>query len=575
MIIGVFAFLTGRTLRNRIGRQLKQLRNPRYAIAFLLGGAYLGWVLFGQGSRGGAMPLDRGRVEVIGSLFVLGAVVWAWVFGLERRVLAFSPAEVSFLFPAPIRRRDLIQFKLLRSQLLVLLNSVLWTLILSAEHGASGWLRMLAIWTLLSTLTMHRLGASFVRTTLVEHGVHGVRHRVLSLLLLGGVTIALLWSVAEALPDLAVASHQGIGSVLSALADAMDRPVAATLLWPFRALVRPLAAGDAAEWGRAMLPALALLVLHYVWVVRSDAAFEEAAADASMRRAEQLTARRAGHAVDIDAGARRSLALRAQGPAGWAIVWKNLISVLRTRRVRNVALVVAAGAAGAAILTLVLRSDFGEVIGSLALTWGIALLVIGPQYVRNDLRNDLRKLDLLRTYPLSGTTIVAAEIAASTVVLALLQLALLGVAYIAFLRAASPPSLFGAELSLAARSALLLAAAIAVPALSYTGLLIHNAAALLFPAWVHLGSGRPGGVEALGQNLLTMLAFVVLLGAAAAVPAAAAFAVATALRPGGWWAAVPAALTLALGLATECALALKWLGGVFSRTDVTEAGLEA
>src|SRR5439155_1724547 len=60
-------------------------------------------------------------------------------------------------------------------------------------------------------------------------------------------------------------------------------------------------------------------------------------------------------------------------------------------------------------------------------------LVLGPQWVRNDLRNDLLKLDLLRSYPLPGRAVVAAETAASTLVLTALQLALLVIAYLAFL----------------------------------------------------------------------------------------------------------------------------------------------
>ena len=55
--------------------------------------------------------------------------------------------------------------------------------------------------------------------------------------------------------------------------------------------------------------------------------------------------------------------------------------------------------------------------GWLAATWAALTLVIGPQWIRNDLRSDLLKLDLLRSYPLPGRAVVAAETAASTLVL--------------------------------------------------------------------------------------------------------------------------------------------------------------
>ena len=83
-------------------------------------------------------------------------------------------------------RRGLVQYKLLRNQLLILFNSLLWTLILARERfGASPWLRALSIWVLLTTISFHRLGASFVRTSLLEHGRIALRHRVVSLVLLG------------------------------------------------------------------------------------------------------------------------------------------------------------------------------------------------------------------------------------------------------------------------------------------------------------------------------------------------------------------------------------------------------
>jgi hypothetical protein len=574
----VFGYLGWCSARNRLARQVRQLRNPRYALALVLGGGYLAWVLLGQRRDAAPLPIAPDRLELAGALLVLGAVLWSWVFGLERRVLAFSPAEVTFLFPAPIRRRDLIQFKLLRSQLLVLFNSVLWTILLTTGHGASPWRRMFAIWVLLSTLTLHRLGASFVRTTLAEHGVSGARHRILSLALLGVVAIGLTWSAADALPDVAVAARDGLGDGIGALADASRRPLAAAILLPFRMLVRPLVASTASAWLAAIGPALGLLVLHYVWVIRSDAAFEEAAVEASLRRAAAL----AGGSGTTPARRQHTrvpspvFPLRRLGRPATAITWKNTVALLRTRRASTTVVALAVFAVGVAVTSAYVATGLDEVVGVLAGMWAALLVVIGPQWVRNDLRNDLRKLELLRTYPVPGRAIVAAEVAASTFALTVLQLALLLVSWVAFLGPAGRDLvLFGAPVDLEARTAILATAVLALPGVNFVGLLIHNGAALLFPAWVHLGTGRPGGVEALGQNLLTVIAFVILLAAALLVPAALAAAVLVACRGLGIWAAVPAAAVLTLGAATESAAALRWLGRVFERTDVTAAGLEA
>src|SRR4051812_11030088 len=218
-MIRVFGYLVWRSGFNRINRQLRHLRSPRYLAALLLGIGYLWFMILGQRSGPAAGEMSDPRVlELVGALALLGAVAWGWVFGVERRVLRFTPAEVTFLFSGPVSRRGLIQFKLLRSQLFILFNALLWTLILSRERlGVSPWLRVISIWVLLTTLSFHRLGASFVRTSLAEHGRLGIRHRVVSLTVLGAMLIGLTWSIAGALPQLAESSGDTPFAFLPAL----------------------------------------------------------------------------------------------------------------------------------------------------------------------------------------------------------------------------------------------------------------------------------------------------------------------------------------------------------------------
>lgn len=580
-MIAVFSYLLVCSTRNRIGRQLRQLRNPRYIAAFVLGGGYLYLMLWGQRSApGSALAANLRSLELLTAIFLAGAVAWAWAFGRERRVLAFSPAEVAFLFPGPVTRRGLIQFKLLRMQLVILGNTLIWTLISFGEQlGTSRWLRPISIWVLLSTLAMHRLGASFVRTSLAEHGIDGLRHRVISLLVLGAVLIALTWSAADLLPAIVTGWNQDVGAFLSAVDSAARQPVPNALLLPFRLLARPLAATSTAVWLEAIGPALVLLVLHYVWVLRSDTAFEEAALEASLKRATRLS-EASGRTGTVATGAPQHVSppLFRLAPVGWpgtAIFWKNVVGVLRTRRVGNVLLVLAVASAIVAIASFDSDGTIAEVLGTLAGTWALLLTLIGPQWVRNDLRSDLRKLDLLRTYPLSARTIVGAEAAASTFVLSALQLILLLFAYLAFLGNTSFDLDVGFDLDLGRRTVVLAAAFVALPVLNYMGLLLHNGAALLYPAWVHLGTGRSGGVEALGQNVLTMLAFAVILAGTLAPPTVLGVGVFALLEPVlGFPALLPAAMVAAAGMAAEAWLVIVWLGSVFERTDVTAAGLE-
>jgi ABC-2 type transport system permease protein len=571
-MIRVFGYLAWRSARNRIVRQLRHLRSPRYLAALLLGAGYLWFMIVGQRSTPAAGEMPDARVlELIGALALMGAVAWGWVFGVERRVLAFTPAEVTFLFSGPVSRRGLIQFKLLRNQLLILFNALLWTLILSRERfGVSSWLRVVSIWVMLTTLSFHRLGASFVRTSLSEHGRLGLRHRVVSLVVLGTVLIAFTLSTADALPQI-VAAGADPGRLLAAAAEAAQRPLPSALTYPFRVMVRPLAAHSVTEWVGALWPALILLGLHYVWVMRSDSAFEEAAAEVSLRRARELADRRGGPAAGAQTARKVTAPVFRLAPVGWpagAILWKNLVAVTRTRRVRNAALALASLGVVVGVMSFDPGGALAEITGWLVVSWAGITIVTGPQYVRNDLRGDLLKLDLLRSYPLRGWSVVIAEAAASTLMLTAIQLSLLGIGYLAFLGNQSMVP------DLEERTMLLGAAVVFLPAINLLGMLIQNGAALLYPAWVRLGSGRSGGVEALGQNLLMMVAFVALLSLTLALPAALAGGAFLLLRPLlEGWAALPA-MVLALGaIAFEAALIVEWLGGIFERTDPATAGI--
>jgi hypothetical protein len=214
------------------------------------------------------------------------------------------------------------------------------------------------------------------------------------------------------------------------------------------------------------------------------------------------------------------------------------------------------------------EGSLAEIAGWLALFWAGLMVISGPQYVRNDLRGDLLKLDLLRSYPLRGWSVVLAEAAASTVMLTAMQLALLLLSYLAFLgnRTMEP--------DLGERTLLLLICVTFLPPINLLGMLIQNGAALLYPAWVHLGSGRTAGVEALGQNLLMVIAFVALLSATLLLPAVIGTGSYLLLRGAiADWALAPAAV-LSLGtIGFEAAWLVEWLGGVFERTDPAAAGI--
>ncbi len=554
-MIDAALYLFGATLRNRGRRLMRQLRSPRYVIAILVGIAYLGLVFFGQ--RHGRPTTPPGPSLAAAGTLLLAAIVFKWwLFGADRSALAFTPAEIQFLFPAPLSRAQVLGFKLARNQLLVLVNAALWTVLFwRGGPGLGAVPHFLGLWLCFSTLSLHRLGAALTRDSLLQHGSQGWRRAwpavLILLLYVAGAVLA--WQRLD-LPD--------AGPVGRVAALVTTAPLG-WLLLPFRIPLAPLAAQGSSEFLAALFPALLLAGVHLLWVLRADRSFEDAALEASARRAELLARwRREGSVAAAPAGAgRRRLPLAAAGSPLTAIVWKNLTRLLRTVSPAFLVTLVVLTAIGIG-LGAAERESRGELItlgGTLALAWAAALSLLGPQWIRADLRGELNQIDQLRTWPLSGTVIMAGMILSSALLLTVVQAVLgaLGVWALALERQIPLPG----PLVLA----LWCAGLILLGGLNLIAFGIQNGAALLFPAWVRTEI-RPGGIEQMGQHLLTAGVSFLLLLLFLVGPAVVGGGAAYLLRPGlGAWALLAAALVASAGLLLEGFLLVDWLGDRFER----------
>jgi ABC-type Na+ efflux pump permease subunit len=185
--------------------------------------------------------------------------------------------------------------------------------------------------------------------------------------------------------------------------------------------------------------------------------------------------------------------------------------------------------------------------------------------VRFDLRRDLRRMDLLRTAPLSGRGIMTGEITATAIVLSFYQALLAAVALVGL---ASSPELedWG---SLFRATGLTLIPLLPLINLFTVG--VQNGGALLFPEWVR-SERHPGGIAALGQTVIGLVATGALLAVVLAVPAGVAWLAWLGANPAiGVWSVPVGGGLAALMLAAEAWLFLGWLGGVFERFDAAEA----
>lgn len=565
-------YLLWHSARNRLRGQVARLKRPRYLLAVLAGGLYFGTLLFNSqmpSPISGSTSSPFGQLIYTTILFV--TIASGWVLGSDRPALVFSEAEVQLLFPAPLSRAALVRYKVAQAQIIVLFSVLIWVIIL--RRGGMMlpfWMRAISLWVILSTMYLHRVGASLVRTSAVSHGSRGMRSNLIPIAVVLTAVAIVGWTIVRAIPSVRAAMLVGEGG--DALARLAQTQPLAAILFPFRLLVAPLFADNAKHWLYAILPAFALMALHYPWVTHTDAAFEEAVADAAAKRARITAAsrnpRRRQLAVAEGAPPKPWFLLAPVGHPAVAIVWKNVLAYTRALRLTTLAiLIVGIAAIGFAVYSQV--GDWSELasIGEALCAIPIVMLVIlGPGFVRSDLRQDLLQLDQLRSYPLRGSTIVAAEIASTTVILT-------GIQYLLLAIAASLAS-FDSHPPVPIAPAVLIAI-VALPTLNAISLTVANGAALLFPGWVRLGDGRAAGIEAMGQNVLAVFVSLITTFLAMLLPLIVSAFLASGLsvlvsRPLDIWAFVFTAPVGALLALAELWLVIKWLGRVFARTDLAQ-----
>jgi hypothetical protein len=331
------------------------------------------------------------------------------------------------------------------------------------------------------------------------------------------------------------------------------------VVWPFMAVARPLFSA----WPQPYLTDLAwsVVVMFAIaaWVLKSDEAFQEAAADVAERRSQEPTR----HGAPSYTVRSTGWTLAPIGRPETAFAWKAAMQTLRLVDRRNVARM----AAIVVSLTIVAASlgranELSSMLGAFSLGGTLFAILLAPQVLRVDMRQDLRHLELLKTWPVKAAAVVRGQLLWPGVLITAGAWAMLAVAMFlsgTILTKVSPGWRMGGGAALA----------ILAPALIFSQLTIHNAVALLFPAWVPLGHQRPRGLDAMGQRLI-MLGGTWLLLVLSVVPGALAggivwFALGRFLGPA---ALVPSAVVCTVIVGLEVLLATEALGPAYERLDL-------
>lgn len=561
-MIRPFLFITLRSFKNRILSRLRRLREPRYVIGFVAGLFYLWYMVFRRvfvaRNFSFGMPASQFALE-IGAMFVLTAAIVVWAFPDSGGGLTFSEAEIQFLFSAPLSRRQLLLYKIFREQPQILISTVMMT-IFGLRHS-----RFIGLWIAFITMSIYFTMVSLARARLKLAGIGFIPRLAAVAVILAG----LVGLVATELKGVDFTKlRPDFASEERFLRSTLHGPLLRAILF-----VPRIFAGAAMPTSTAQLlvSCALLVVIAFVFIeiaARLNVAFEEASVRVSQKRAARGSRRRTGRAGTqvLLPKMPPPFRLPARARPEIALLWKNLIASLRV----SVAWIAFLGVIlSAIVLKMILVHQTEATAGSAFMLLVICALFpyIGSSIFNHDLRMDLARIELLKSYPISGERLVAAEIAAPLLIISILEILLLVTATVLL---QFVPDL-GRAAFFATPQFVVVALLFAIPICAMQ-LLLRNAAVILFPGWALRSPEEARGFAVTGQRIV-MLAAMTLTIAISLLPAAVVFAPAfyVSRRFFGDNSLVLAVATMpsVAVVVAEVWFLIRFLGGQFESIDVT------
>ena len=550
------------SVKGRVVHFVRMLRHPTYLLGFLVGIAWLllwlGPVLLG--SERAALGPYRELLETSARLlpafriltsFALALLlsIW-WLIQWGSQPLTLRESEIHLLIPAPLPKRQVLQYAILKNQPRILVGCLFMSFILGI--GNRGFLlAFLSYWFFLTNWDLHSKARNLWiarnqelpddRAWIRRIGLIGgiLLYWILFILLSRKLMLVLLGTLRSSPTFL---------QTVQVVSDAISESWLSLLLAPFAVFLGVHFSSSAVStvFVSGLVVNLLLIVIQNEWVVRSATRFEEAA----LEKARQASELRDGTGRYRGMSFRRRLdipfSLEFVSSPETAVIWKNLLASTRIPLRRQV--LIGFLALTALYLSLLLL-PLPEWMYGISLATGLVLFFLFPMFAsnsfRNDFRTDLTNLELVRSWPTASWRLFVAEIGGPLVQLGLYSALGAGMTLVSQLAIGSlgvegvlmlpewfmqdtPRVLVLGWLMLGAWPFVLLTGAMCCA--------IHNLLALNFPGWVPLGRKRQDAAANLGQNLLITIVIMVSM-ALGIFPSAVLLGVT--LRIQLWWLEIP------------------------------------
>jgi hypothetical protein len=393
--------------RGKIRHSLRGIRTLRGFVFLLLGfmvmTLWLGPALY----RALRMPrADPTMVSTVAPFAILSFCLSNLFTSFGDAAVPFTCAEVDFLFYGPFTRRSLLGFKILKAALGTAFTTLIFSILLL--RYSTSWISCcVGIWLTVQFMQLFAMAITLLGQTIGERAYSNARRGLL-------VAAALLILLAI-VPTLLAHHHTALDFMVQVHATIAGQ----ILLVPFDVFAHTITA-SAHDLFRWAIPAFLIDILMLAIVIGLDANYLETAATLSQQRFERRQRARAGGAAQMTDGNGSKfhvMQLPRWGGAG-PIAWRQLIGAMRSSRALLMLLILIGIGGG----TFILKhrggsfSSLAELLG--AVMWMNMVLISMLKY---DFRDELDRLDLLRSLPISPIAVAAAELFTPVVVLTTMQ----------------------------------------------------------------------------------------------------------------------------------------------------------
>ncbi|MCZ6598235.1 MAG: hypothetical protein O7B99_11400 [Planctomycetota bacterium] len=488
-------------LRGVARKQWRRMRSPSGLVLTLLGVGLFGiWLSFlavhalvGDGGFD-AEPRDLRAYVRVGATMI---TVMSLSGSLTHRGLYLPREEIERLFSAPVKRSDLIRYRLLVNAGRAFLGGVILGLV-TMRHMPHPMLSFVGVFVALQTLPLLGQACAILAGGLEKRLFQRFRRMrtvvVILVLLLGG-GIFYLAIADRSVGDTPMGSLLGSSAGALGFHDVLHHPILVTVTSPFEVWARMIAAPTTFEFLIWFGVSLLIWASLFELTARLPIDFRELSLETSASVAERLRRiSRGGGGASAGRITRRAVGWRipwlfGHGPVG-ALAWRKTGAILR--KARGTVIVSALVLAFVILLSVRLFDDenarlFGPLFVAL-----LGLFYLGAG-LRFDFRDELDRMESIKAWPLSSARIFVAMILPEVVLVSLLLVGAM------IVRGALAGGLDG----------MVLACALAMPLVVLAWVAMDNAIFLLVP--VRFVPGQEGALQNAGRGMIMLLLRAILL----------------------------------------------------------------